>query len=293
MFSIFGFEECVRNVYRVAHPFVGSRSISTTEDLRAPYLDFLQNHQPYMPVNRSDDVIVTDPDIENALVASYSHNTLLNDLNQSEIIGEPYESTLKSEKVAIVRDALWEFRDLDNTLGALFDSTIHSIVIRPSNRPQGRASHGGSSSAAMGTIWMAVGPTVSKADLVEMLLHELTHHLLFIDERNYPHFDYALIARDENRAFSAILNLNRPVDKVLHSIVVATELILGRQRFLPNAERVVVHPSTSKLIANAMTAHASITSLESAGQLLRPRAHEILDRCLAACTPALPQSVDV
>lgn len=289
MFSLYGYEETISNVYRVAHPFIANRCVSTTEDLRKFYLDFLEAHQPYMPVNRSDEVFVTDERTEDALVSAYGHNATLNDLQQSEVIGTPYPDGVKREMIARVREALDTFRGLDDTLTAIFDLTIHSIVIRPSNKPQGRASHGGSSSAAIGTIWIAPRSTTTKFDIVEMLLHELTHHLLFIDERNYPHFDYGLIGHRGNRAFSAILNMSRPVDKVAHSIVVATELILGRSRFLPENNPRTVHPQTDKMIADVLTAHASITNIESAEQLLRPRISEILTRCLTACTALIPQ----
>lgn len=283
MFSLYGHEEIIRNVYRASFPYVKERPIKTTADLRSCYHDFLQDHQSYMPVNRGEDVFITDLETENALVAAYGHNATLNDLRQSEIIGAPYTDREKNTKVDQACDALEQFRNLSKELAAIFDLTIHSIVIRPSNRPLGRASHGGSSSAAIGTIWLAMGPKVTNADVVEMLLHELTHHLLFIDERNYPHFDYDLIAREENRAFSAILNMIRPVDKVLHSIVVATELILARRRFLFDTEPRAVHPPTHKLAADALSAHASITGLKTADLVLRPRAREILDRCLTEC----------
>ncbi|HEX6901687.1 MAG TPA: HEXXH motif-containing putative peptide modification protein [Thermoanaerobaculia bacterium] len=289
MFSIYGHEEIIRNFYRLAYPFLGGREIRTSADLRVGYLDFLAGHQPYMPINRSDDVFITDPAIEKALVGAYGHKASLNDLGQSEIIDEPYPDAIKREKIARARHALDEFLNLDDTLAAIFDLTIHSIVVRPSKRLQGRASYGGSSSAAIGTIWLTVGSTLTTSDLVEMLLHELTHHLLFIDERNYPHFDYELITREENRAFSAILNMIRPLDKVMHSIVVATELILGRLRFLPDDKPRIVHPPTNKMIADAMTAYESITSLDAADLVLRPRTREILDRCFAACQSAVLQ----
>lgn len=283
MFSIFGFQESILNTYRVAFPFIGGRSVGTTSELRVSYLDFLEDHQPYMPVNRDEDVFVTDVATESCLVAAYGHNAALNDLGQSEIIGEPYDDECKREKVMMARKALNEFLELDDKLAAVFDLTIHSIIIRPSNSANGRKSYGGSSSAAMGVIWLSLGATVTERDIVEMLLHELTHHLLFLDERNHPHFDYDLITREENRAFSAILNLHRPLDKVMHSIVVATELILGRLRFLPEGGERTVHPATEKLLADTRTAYDSITSLPGADLVLRPRARAIIDCCQAAC----------
>jgi hypothetical protein len=287
MFSLFGHEEIIRNAYRVSHPFVNGRPLRTSGDLRACYLEFLADHQPYMPVNRGDDVFVTDEATENALVAAYGHNATLNDLGQSEIIGAAYRDSVKAGKIALARTALETFLGLDERLAAVFDLTIHSIVVRPSNRLAGHASYGGSSSAAMGTIWLALGPGVTQVDIIEMLLHELTHHLLFLDERNHPHFDYGHIASERNRAFSAILNMIRPIDKVVHSIVVATELVLGRRTFLRDDRPRVVHPASEKMIADAQQSYASVSALEHADLVLRPRTREILDRCRDACAAAV------
>lgn len=285
MFSTYGYEEIIRNAYRVARPIVGDdRSIQTTGDLRPYYLDFLENHQPYMPVNRTDDLIIADDAVEDALLAAYGRESKLNDLKQTEIIGDAYTRRLKAEKVDIVRRGLEEFRKLDDTLCAVFDLVIHSVFVRSSNYVEGRASHGGSSSSAMGVIWMAVGPKIAVPDVVEMLLHELTHHLLFLDECNYPHFDYALIKREDTRAFSAILNMSRPIDKVVHSIMVATELVLGRGSFPALAHSSSVHPPTPKLIDDVLTACASLNHLDPAAEVLRPRSRDFVDRCLAACT---------
>lgn len=281
MFSLFGEQEIVSDVYRVAHPFLSGRPVQTSQDLRWPYLAFLQSHQSYMPVNHGEDVFITDPGTEDQLVAAYGHKTVLDDMGQTGIIGASFPDEVKSDKIALARNALEKFRGLDDTLAAVFDMVIHSVIVRPSRRINGRASYGGSSSAAIGVIWLAMEPTVSCYDIVEMFLHELTHHLLFIDERNHAHFDYSLIASEENRAYSAILNMSRPVDKVLHSVVVATELILGRHRFLPAGGQGVVHPDTDKMISDVAQACDSLSGLKSADDLLRPRSLEILDRCRA------------
>jgi hypothetical protein len=57
----------------------------------------------------------------------------------------------------------------------------------------------------------------------------LAYHLLLIDERVHGHYvSYAKLADKRNYAHSAILKCNRPLDKVFHSLVVATELLASR-----------------------------------------------------------------
>lgn len=236
-----------------------------------------------MPVNRAEDCFILDPAIEDELVRAYSFNNALDDLRQTRIIGKPYEMKEKRRRIDFAREALARFKALDPLLAAIFDLAIHSIVVRPSNREHGRMSYGGSSSAAMGTIWLSLGPQITQDDLVEMLLHELTHHLLFIDERNFAHFDYPALREKHNLAFSAILNLMRPVDKVFHSIVVAAELLLGRERFWPQGHATRVHPASDKMRADMQSALSSLYALPNATTLIKPRGHAILARVAECC----------
>lgn len=282
MFSTFGRDEVIKDIYRIAAPYAGPAQVTTVGELRDVFHRFLSRHQPYMPVNRSDDPFVLDSELEDELVRAYSFNNTLDDLRQTQIIGKAYPLDVKLARIDFARRALDRFLSLDEELSAVFELAIHSIIVRPSDRPAGRASHGGSSSAALGVIWLSLGPTVNELDVVEMLLHELTHHLLFIDERSFAHFDYAEMARESNRAYSAILNLRRPVDKVLHSIVVATELVLGRQSFLPSGA-ITVHPPTHKLSADILAAYASLVDLDRTCGVIKPRGHEILARCMERC----------
>jgi len=283
MFSTFGFEEAVKNIYRIAAPYAGSGAVRTTDDLRRIYHDFLTSHLPYMPVNRGDECLIDDEVIEAALVRAYSFNNTLDDLQQAHIIGQPYEASEKRQRLSVARAAIAEFKSLDAHLAILFDLVIHSVVLRPSKRHNGRASFGGSSSAALGTIWLSLGPNVRQADLVEMLLHELTHHLLFIDERSFAHYDYPALSQKHNQAYSAILNLTRPIDKVFHSIVVASELLLGRQRFWPQGHDVRVHPASESMQIETQKALASLYALPNVATLIQPRGHEILTRCAQHC----------
>ena len=163
MFSTFGYEEVIKDIYRISAPFSGGRSLGTADELRIVFSDFLENHQPYMPVNRSADVFVTDQDIEDALVEAYSFKSALDDLGQVQVIGDAYPMDQKLERVAFARDALEEFLNCDEMLAVVFDLAIHSIVIRPSTRQSGRSSYGGSSSEAIGTIWLSLGPSVTEA----------------------------------------------------------------------------------------------------------------------------------
>lgn len=57
-----------------------------------------------------------------------------------------------------------------------------------------------------------------------------------------------IILTPESWARSALLKVPRPVDKVIHSIIVATEIVMFSERFLGHPATPLVHPPTPKIL---------------------------------------------
>ena len=280
--------QAFRNLYRLARVHDRTARLETADDLRKGYLAFLEDRQPEVPVNYSDDVFVLERSVQDRLAGAFSKGAL-NDLNQEDVVGDNYASDVLEQRTDVVRQALSRLLILDEGFSSVFDVVVHSIFVRPSKPAKmAHGSHGGSSSASIGAIWLAVGERIQQLDLTEMLVHELTHHLLFIDELNLPQFNYDLITRKENFALSAILRRQRPLDKVIHSIVVGASLIDARNRFLHNHKRTIVHPPTLELQQDTLAAIASVMELRNIRDLITPHTFELLDECAEFCrSPAL------
>ena len=197
MLSICEADKAIRSVYRIARAHSDALNVETIADLKAGYHDFLASRQPALPVNRSDDCFVRDLEAQQMLGAAFGKGSL-NDLDQEHLVGGTYERKLLERKIDLARGALEEVMDSSEDFASVFDLVIHSVFIkasRPSRHSLG--SHGGSTSGSIGAIWFSVSDGVCHRDLVEMFVHELTHHLLFIDELNCPQFNYDLIVRPE------------------------------------------------------------------------------------------------
>jgi hypothetical protein len=283
MYSTLGFEDIIKNVYRISAPYASSGAVQTIDDLRLAYHEFLAKYHPGLPVNRADDLFIAEASREEAVVDAYAGNNVLNDLKQDAVIGTAYSHDVKLERIAIARDALEDLLAADEKFGQVFRLVIHSIIVRPSRQDVERSARGGSSSGAIGTIWLTVGTGISKYDLMEMFVHELTHNLMYIDELNYPHYNYDKVLDRKTQAFSAILKRSRPMDKVIHSIVVASELLLGRRTFLPDGQIATVHPSDPQLIHDTQVSLESVYSMPDMDNVVMPRVREILDRCIDKC----------
>jgi hypothetical protein len=262
--------------------------MDTTEELRRHYLRFLDTHSPrHSPVNWDENPFIISEDAEQRLTEAFSAG-VLDDLNQSDTLGASYAPEIRSRKISAAREALADLVSLNPDLEVIFGLAIHTIFLRASSRSQTtRGSFGGSSSSAIGTIWMTVDDVLQRGDLMEMFVHELAHHLLFIDELNNGHFNYQAISDPANFATSAILKRNRPLDKVVHSIVVAVELLQARQLYLDgHTGPVKVHSPTLQLRSDTLAAIESVRSLANLEHLVLPRVRDILDRSENVCARA-------
>lgn len=287
MYGLYGANEAARNLYRLGVSRGVLPEKPTTQDLRVAYLDLLAEYQPKMPVNYGENIFVFDPDTETALVNAYPTGGVnaLDDMRQSEILArEALPMERKLQHARRVADVLLDMTEEDEAFGYVFSLIVHSIFLRDANRLPGiRSSFGGSSGGCIGAIWFVPDDTVTRVDQMELLVHELTHHLLFVDEMAHAQFDYSKIVLKEYYAHSAILKQSRPLDKVVHSIVVATEILLWRMRTRePDDPDRVVHPSSRQLLDQATAAMQSVYEVKNINEAIKPRIWEILERCQAA-----------
>ena len=281
MYHLFGINQSVKNIYLLSHKFILNETPKNTVELKKYYLDFLKEHQPHQPVNYSENIIINDELIEEKLLNAY-HISALNDLGQSNLIGKTISHVKKEQLQHKVKEAIELIKFKDESLYHLLHLVIHSIFFRESeSSPEGFKSVGGSSSTAMGTIWISDSRDFTTEDYAELLLHELTHHLLFIFERCHAQFNYSEMVKPENFAQSAILNKKRPLDKVVHSIAVAVEIIIARKNIFKGLS-VTAHPSTEILKKQVCDAISDVQNLNNINELITPWTKELLHQCLQA-----------
>ncbi len=286
MFSLYGYEHAIRNIYRVCVATIGPRNVVDVDELRGLYFEALARLAPNLPITTGSDPFVTDPDREERLCRFFSASTL-DDLRQDQVIGAPYPEAIRLERVDKVATALrmLELRSL--AASNVFRVMVHSIVVRAAMKPLGhRLPRGGTTSLAPGVIWLAVHDHESTEDLLEILIHELTHLMLFNDELVHPQFHYNTITLRENFTRSAILKIDRPLDKVVHSIVVGTEVILARELCIAGSHRGTnSHPSSARIAASVTDAHAGVLKLPGFRQVVTAHARDIMAVCVERCRP--------
>lgn len=284
MLKIDGYANTVRNIYRLTQPYQREDLVTRVHDMKPGLLSFYEYYLPDTPVNRTPDVFITEEHVELGLGRAFATSNL-DDLQQDKALGSAYAPPAKEAKIRLARQALDQLFDRSPDFGDIFTTVIHSVFFRQNN-PNSPPSAGGSTSGALGAIWLSGADELTIDDYMELFVHELTHHLIFIDELNAPQFNYDVIANREYFTRSAILQIDRPIDKVLHSIIVATELVANRSNLL-SGDNCTVHPTTDAMAAETIAACEAVLNLEGVNIVLRPRGRELVERCLRICRNAI------
>ena len=131
MLSLYGRDEVVRNVYRLARTEQPLGSFETLSELRVGYLDFLDHRQRGMTTNREEGFLVEDRGLEDKLASAFTVGAL-NDLNQADVLGSRYDAETHAKKSELARQALAAVLELDDDFASVFSLVIHSIFVRPS-----------------------------------------------------------------------------------------------------------------------------------------------------------------
>lgn len=275
MYHLVGLSELIKNKMILGYPYSKEAPKSLIE-VEKNFHEFLKYYQPKVPSAHAVSAQIIDQfDTESTLAELFRTDSMLNDRDQSNLIEDRYKTEEYKEKSELLMKTLEKIKALNPDIHTLFNLTIDSLFLRHS-----KGSGGGSTSNAIGVIWINCRPNWSEQDLIELMVHELSHNLVFIDELRHLHFtNYKMIALEENFAKSAILKIKRPIDKVFHSIVVAIEVLHMRKNHLSEPKDPKVHPPSDKMISQTREALDSLRSLNQYENLLTERGKLIMQKC--------------
>lgn len=272
MFKVLGIKENIKNVATLCKPFL---ELGSSEfELKNAYYAFLRKIQPSVPVKGTINEIsyvYEFKDIE-LLLKIFEEDSILNDFDQ---IFDSVTSSGQQITIDRVKKALNKMREINIEFHYLINLIINTIFSAPS-----KLAGGGSTSAAIGCIWVNLREHWKDQDILEFLIHETTHNLVFIDELRYTHYsDYSQLAKKENFSWSAILNKLRPLDKVFHSIIVSTEVLLFREFHIGHPLHPCLHPTTKIMLEQTRHSINYLKENSYLKNLLSKRGDFLLNLC--------------
>lgn len=281
MFYLIGLQKNIETVVTLSYKQFLNEPTQDVIGLKRAYRNFLKNIQAANSIPEHDSpnvTFVSEPSVINNLIQLYKDESALDDKNQTTaIINQNPEQSLEyiSEALKKCEAEFIKLKSIYPEKANLFELVINYVFCAPSN-----VAGGGSISNSIGVIWASPRPNWQSEDFVEFYTHEFTHNLAFLDERRYQHYvDYDLILDPDNFCKSAILCTPRPLDKVFHSLLVATEVLLLREDSLGHPNNPKIHPPSETILKNCFNTIHSIERLQTKSQLLTIRGLELMNLC--------------
>ncbi|MBI3542020.1 MAG: hypothetical protein HY075_01915 [Deltaproteobacteria bacterium] len=273
MYFSFGTESAVETLVALSKPYAPDRKIGSARELKAAYLRFLEHYQPQVPAPvGGTPIFATDADLVEHLAGFFRVKSWLNDKSQGRMIEGQFSDVL--DRTRRLERGFSELSLVAPEFVEVFEIAINYVFCASST-----LAGGGTTSSALGVIWAAHRNAWSKTDIFEFFVHELTHNMVFLDECRFRHYpDYASLSMPENFVQSAILSIPRPLDKVVHSLMVATEVLLFREQVSGHPVAPALHPKTDILLAKATRCLTSLDSLKNYAALLTPRGRLLVER---------------
>ena len=245
---------------------------SLTSGIKAAYKKFLHQIQPSVPISTLDTIeFVNDIHKSKTLASLFAEKSKLDDFDH--IFSD--RTQFQIEQLELAKWHLQKLKEIDENLFSLFSLVINMLFSGPSE-----LAGGGSSSGAIGCIWINPRLSWGTQDFMEFFVHEMTHSLVFLDEFRYRHYEnYTGMLLEENYAISAILAKKRPLDKVFHSILVSTEVLLARQDVLGHPEAPKLHPPTSIMLDKTLESIDFLEKNRTVYFLFTSRGKELITTC--------------
>jgi hypothetical protein len=202
----------------------------------------------------------------------FETDTALNDVKYHLTSGSIIERDIVYNRF---KEALQILENVAPEHFALFNLYINNVFYANCS-----LSGGGSTSAAIGVLWIASRPNWLIQDYLEFMVHEMTHTMMFVDELCYKHYSsFEIMINPKNYATSSIVRKARPLDKVIHALVVANEVLSFRKKVTGNIVGCKLHPPDNLLIAGAMKSIGSLREMKNLSEICTPRSLELINIC--------------
>ncbi|NBE50760.1 aKG-HExxH-type peptide beta-hydroxylase [Streptomyces boluensis] len=255
MYHLEGSQEVLRNSAVLSHPYLEGEGAVTQQSLRAAYLKLLVALAPagayadYLRTRISGDRVDGPP------VTLYTDTS-----PEIDVLGAVFghadtdRPATPAWQLDRCREGAAFIAERDAELATLMSLLTHTVFTMS-------AAWAGSMSErnAIGATLIVPDEHWHTNDVAEAYLHEFTHTALFLDERAKGHFQ---AGADQVLLRSAIRKDERTLPAVVHSLLVATEILTWRhQHGLEAGLEYRLHGSTQSMLDRATESYDALTTL--------------------------------
>ncbi len=262
MYYLAGYKYCLTNIVKLAEKF-GERQVSNDVAIKKAYLNFLAEHQSHVPMpSKCRMFFVEEP---------YTKSVLLNLINKDgcvdnstdKVVGEKdFNKNEENLLMHIILQGVDLIKTYDSDLEKLFSLIINYIVIKRGSEDI----RCGSTKGALGVVWCPGYLDWEVGDAAEFLVHNLTHQLIFFDALSEPYFkNGSRLDLSSVMCCSALSEVNRPIERAVHSVFIAHEILEFRKRLPEELQTGTYHIESNQLLNQmvksidcALDAHKSL-----------------------------------
>ncbi|MEV7425358.1 MULTISPECIES: aKG-HExxH-type peptide beta-hydroxylase [unclassified Streptomyces] len=275
MYHLEGSPEILRNAAVLSHPYLEDPDSVSAGALRIAYLCFLRSlagsgdYADYLDVRiKQRDA---DADFEMLFTDGSLETNILGSIFGNPDVGGPVEfspaAAWQLEKCRAGGDFIAE---KDARLAGIISLLTHTVFTVETSWKGSMSDRN-----AIGATLIIPGENWHENDIAEAFIHEFTHTALFMDERAKGHFR---AGADEVLLHSAIRKDERTLPAVVHSLLVATEVLSWRKAHgLWEGIPFRLHGSSQAMLEKAGDSYRTLVSLPNWNGIVKERMFRLVD----------------
>jgi hypothetical protein len=273
MLFLKGERSVIQTINVLSKPYQKKNTDPTFDTLKSSYQKLLGEIQPWIPHSKENKTeYVTDFKVIKKWMEVFSTESLADDTFYD------MEQARQSKAIQILNRTMAAASKLGEKCPEFM--WVYNLAMDSVFNVSSKIASGGTTSAAVGVLFVDPRDHYTEEDIYELLVHELGHTLLFLHEWRFGLFNNVMrLPEPQTFALSAIRNQMRPFDKAIHSVLVSIEVLLLRERVLGHNQKRYLHPPTDELVPMIENSIESITFTDNKEKMLTEFGKNILADC--------------
>lgn len=274
MYTLYSAQEIIDNVLVLANPYIDNINLLTEKSLKSAYINWLSVIQPHCPIIEKNTLVYSDKSVDARFSKYFTKEFRVADVDiatQEMMYPDPLDRKLAIES------ALSKISEYDDTLYSLLMLTMNTIFCVTDKRNGGTSVN----PSYIGVMCAHYDMYAEEMAIPELLIHELAHNFLFLDEHRYGYYTSYQYLEDKKTYVDSYYNkkiIKLPFDRVLHRMVIFTEILSLRDQYLGHATMKTQHMCTEEMLEVSRWYIAQIDNNEAILSIMKPRCREIYEK---------------
>ncbi|EKD70715.1 MAG: hypothetical protein ACD_46C00429G0008 [uncultured bacterium] len=277
MYRLLSSQVIINNVVTLTFPYIENSFNLDQNALKKAYRKYLKHIQPHCPYPDNNQLFYSDITTELNFTDYFSDEEfdvkeIERKINVNEVLYKDAEDRKK-----VLENALSYLEKTDPMFSELFCLIMNTVFCTATKKLGGTSVN----PRFIGVMCAYHDMTAEEQAVPELLIHEFTHNVLFLDELRYGHYHYEKLY-DPNLYLDAVdrgVKFKFPLNRCLHSLIVSAEILLARNAYIGHAPKVTQHLTSSKILERSKNYVQIIRQNKDFNQIMTDRSRELFAIC--------------